>query len=86
MTENKYDINASHEIVSFVKPVVVRNVESKDFSSGKDASLSNITKEEVIKEIEEKDIQADSKSSTEVKSEIKYEHNLTTKQLERDEE
>lgn len=86
MTENKYDINATHEIVSFVKPVVIRNVEFKDFLSGKDISLGSVNKEEITKNIEDKDIQADSKSSTEVVQEIKYDHNLTSKQLEREDE
>lgn len=85
MIENKYDINVSHEIVSFVKPVVERNVESKDFLSGKDISLGNINKEEITKNIEDKDIKADSKSSIEVIQEIKYDHNLTSEQLEREE-
>lgn len=86
MAENKYDINTTHEIVSFVRPVAVRNVETKDFHTGTNATVGSVNKEEIKKNIEDKDIQADSKSSTEVVQEIKYDHNLTSKQLEREDE
>ncbi len=84
--ENKYESNADHEKVSFVKPAVVRNVKDKDFHTGTNTIISDIAKEEIIKNIEDKEIKADSKSSTEVIQEIKYDHNLTTKQLEREDE
>ena len=81
---NEFHLVVDEDTTKVIKDEVLIETESNDFQIGKNQVLGNIIKEDIDKTFEDKNIQADSKCSTEVSREIIFEHNLTDDQLERE--